>query len=199
MNANEKAVFDTDGLAIGPGFITIYNFDPLTGLFVGTSEEYVSQGVGIPAHSTINAPPEPSASKVNICIDGVWKEVADHRGESVWSTSTGEMVTIMVPGDYPADTTPLKPSTEYDVWNGQSWVTDTVAQRDAEIKAAETEKSNRINETREVTQAWQTQLLLGIITDADKALLTEWMKYYQDVQAIDTSKAPDIVWPQKPE
>lgn len=48
------------------------------------------------------------------------------------------------------------------------------------------------------TQAWQAQLMLGIITDADKALLTAWMKYYQQVQAVDISKAPDITWPEQP-
>nr|WP_080728216.1 tail fiber assembly protein [Morganella morganii] len=46
---------------------------------------------------------------------------------------------------------------------------------------------------------WQTQLILGIITDEDKASLTEWMLYVQKVQAVDTSAAPDIIWPEKPE
>ncbi|WP_409521730.1 tail fiber assembly protein [Pantoea sp.] len=40
--------------------------------------------------------------------------------------------------------------------------------------------------------------MLGIITDADKEKLTEWMKYIQDVQAVVTVAAPDIVWPDKP-
>jgi hypothetical protein len=41
--------------------------------------------------------------------------------------------------------------------------------------------------------------MLDIISDADKSRLIEWMKYIQAVQAIDTSKASDISWPQKPE
>jgi len=49
-----------------------------------------------------------------------------------------------------------------------------------------------------MTQAWQTQLLLGIITDGDKASLTKWMQYIQAVQAVDVSTAPDISWPVKP-
>ncbi|QOV70438.1 tail fiber assembly protein [Citrobacter sp. BDA59-3] len=48
------------------------------------------------------------------------------------------------------------------------------------------------------TQAWQTQLMLGIITDSDKTLLRTWMEYYQQVQAVDISKAPDITWPEQP-
>ncbi|MCJ7926316.1 MAG: tail fiber assembly protein [Pantoea vagans] len=56
-----------------------------------------------------------------------------------------------------------------------------------------------MSEANGITQAWQTQLLLGIITDADKALLTSWMKYIQAVQAADITNAPDISWPEKPE
>ncbi|PEI02320.1 hypothetical protein CRM79_03330 [Pantoea agglomerans] len=47
------------------------------------------------------------------------------------------------------------------------------------------------------SQAWQTQLLLGIITDADKATLTAWIKYVQAVQAVNIA-ASDIARPEKP-
>ncbi|RTY57950.1 hypothetical protein EKL29_10235 [Pantoea sp. YU22] len=59
-------------------------------------------------------------------------------------------------------------------------------------------KSALLAEANTNTQPWQTQLILGIITDSDKALLTTWMKYYQQVQAIDISKAPEIIWPEHP-
>ncbi|WP_350646375.1 tail fiber assembly protein [Morganella morganii] len=55
-----------------------------------------------------------------------------------------------------------------------------------------------MTEARQKTQLWQTQLMLGIITDGDKATLKEWMLYVQKVQATDVSAAPDIDWPQKP-
>ncbi len=67
------------------------------------------------------------------------------------------------------------------------------------IAEADAEKASRIAEANNVTQMWQTQLMLGIITPEDKAKLTEWMQYVQVVQEIDTSKAPDITWPDKPE
>lgn len=198
MADKEKVVLDTDGLAVAPGMLTVYNFDPETGLFIGVSEEYLSKGVGIPAHSTIDAPPVAANGRVSVFTVGGWKEVADHRGEKVWRTSTGETVMITSPGDYPAGTTPLRPATEFDKWSGEAWVTDAVAQKTAAVKAAETRKSDLIREVREVTQVWQTQLMLGIITDEDKAVLTQWMKYYQQVQAVDTGKAPDVEWPQRP-
>ncbi|HCX00646.1 MAG TPA: phage tail protein, partial [Pantoea sp.] len=102
-------------------------------------------------------------------------------------------------GDYPAGTTPLEPATAWDKWDGDKWVTDIDAQQAAIVSAAAIQKSARISEANSVTQAWQTQLLLGIITDADKATLTAWMKYIQAVQATDLTSAPAINWPEKPE
>lgn len=64
---------------------------------------------------------------------------------------------------------------------------------------AEAEKQLLTTEANQKTQLWQTQLMLGIITGEDKASLTEWMLYVQKVQAVDTSAAPDIIWPEKPE
>ncbi|MGU3523826.1 tail fiber assembly protein [Enterobacteriaceae bacterium C23F] len=66
------------------------------------------------------------------------------------------------------------------------------------IAEAEAEKASRIAEANSITQMWQTQLMLGIITPEDKAKLTEWMRYVQAVQAVDTSTAPDIIWPEAP-
>lgn len=71
--------------------------------------------------------------------------------------------------------------------------------REELIAEADAEKASRIAEANSVTQMWQTQLMLGIITPEDKAKLTEWMQYAQAVQAVDTSTAPDITWPDKPE
>lgn len=66
------------------------------------------------------------------------------------------------------------------------------------VTEAERKKSQILLTINEITQTWQTQLALGIITDEDKATLTLWMKYAQEVQAIDTSAAPDITWPTEP-
>lgn len=67
------------------------------------------------------------------------------------------------------------------------------------IRQANEIKQTLTTEANQKTQLWQTQLMLGIITDEDKISLTEWMRYVQKVQAVDTSTAPDIIWPEKPE
>lgn len=194
-----KVTFDKNGLAKAEGTLTVYGYDAVTGEFTGAVQEFLPQGVGLPAYACLTAPPDAQAGTVAVYQDGSWQSVQDHRGETVYSTATGEAITVLLPGDYPAGTTLLKPATAFDKWGGVSWVTDTEAAQRAAISAAEDEKAARVSEANGITQAWQTQLLLGIITDADKATLTAWMKYVQAVQATDVSSAPDISWPKKPQ
>ncbi|MCT2388630.1 tail fiber assembly protein [Erwinia pyrifoliae] len=190
---------DKNGLAKTSGTLTVYNFDSLTGEFTGATDEYLAQGVGIPDSACTTAPPVAETGSVAIYRDGSWKVQADHRGETVYSTSDGTAQLISAPGDYPAGTTLLAPENGFDKWDGAKWVTDTGAQHAAAVQAADSEKAARIAEANSITQAWQTQLILGIITDADKNSLTAWMKYVQDVQAVNIAAAPFIIWPEKPE
>ncbi|HCB1766884.1 TPA: tail fiber assembly protein, partial [Citrobacter braakii] len=66
------------------------------------------------------------------------------------------------------------------------------------IAAAEQQKSQLLAEASEVTRGWQTDLLLGSISDADKAKLIEWRAYVKKLEAVDISSAPDIKWPTPP-
>lgn len=66
------------------------------------------------------------------------------------------------------------------------------------ITEAEAQKQHLIAEASQKTQMWQTQLLLGIITEEDKASLKEWMLYVQQVQAVDSSLGAGVVWPIPP-
>jgi hypothetical protein len=69
----------------------------------------------------------------------------------------------------------------------------------AAIAAAQQLQSQLLAEASEVTQGWQTDLLLGTISDEDKAKLIEWRAYIKELEAVDTSSAPDINWPAPPE
>ncbi|MGU5018006.1 tail fiber assembly protein, partial [Escherichia coli] len=82
---------------------------------------------------------------------------------------------------------------------GSEWVTDTEALHAADVEAAEQQKAALLLEAQAAIGIWQTELQLGIISDEDKASLIAWMNYIKAVQAVDTSKAPDITWPDKPE
>lgn len=67
------------------------------------------------------------------------------------------------------------------------------------VSYAEQQKTALLLEAQATISLWQTELQLGIISDEDKASLIAWMNYIKAVQAVDTSKAPDITWPDKPE
>ena len=194
-----KVMLDKNGLARSAGTLTVYNFDAASGEFTGSNDEYLAQGVGLPANACVTAPPVIEAGQAAVYRDGNWQVVADHRGEMVYSVADGSAIVLSELGDYPADTTPLAPATAWDKWDGEKWVTDADAQHAADVKSAARQKSALISEVNAVTQAWQTQLLLGIITDADKVTLTKWMKYIQAVQAVDVSESPEISWPSPPD
>lgn len=194
-----KVTLDKNGLAKSAGTLTIYNFDAISGEFTGSNDEYLAQGVGLPANACITAPPVIEAGLVAIYQDRTWTAVADHRGKKVYSVTDGAAVMINAPGDYPADTTPLKPATAWDKWDGEKWVTDSAKEKAAAVKEASERQALLIAEANSITQAWQTQLRLDMITDKDKASLVSWMKYIQAIQNIDISIAPDVSWPPRPD
>lgn len=196
-----QAKLNSEFIATTAGDITVFNYDGETREYLSSSVEYLPIGVGIPANSSTEAPGEAKAGSA-ICRTKdftAWEYVADHRGETVYSTETGDAMMVSLPGDYPEGTTTLAPSTPYDTWNGSEWVTDTEAQQAADVEASEQKKSALLLEAQATISLWQTELQLGIISDEDKASLIAWMNYIKDVQAVDTSKASDIIWPDKPE
>jgi hypothetical protein len=67
------------------------------------------------------------------------------------------------------------------------------------IAAAEATRESLIIEAKETISLWQTELQLGIISDENKTSLIAWVQYIQALNAVDTSTAPDIEWPVKPE
>lgn len=80
-----------------------------------------------------------------------------------------------------------------------TWIDSPPPTNEQLIKEATDKKASILNQVNFNTQMMQTQLSLGIISDSDKAELTKWMKYAQDVKAISTDDPESIVWPEEPE
>lgn len=78
------------------------------------------------------------------------------------------------------------------------WVDVPPLTHEQRVAIAESQKQTLIAEASEKTELWRTQLMLGIITEEDKASLKEWMLYVQDVQAVDPSLGAGLVWPTPP-
>lgn len=196
-----KATLNKNGIATKAGDVTVYNYDGETREFLSTSTEFLAVGVGIPANSCTDVPVEEKTGFAicrTTCLDG-WEYVADHRGEAVYDTETGRPVEIISPGEYTDNVTTIAPSTPYDRWNGSEWVTDADAQKSGQVAAAEQKKASLLAEAQSTISLWQTELQLGILSDDDKVSLIAWVKYIQALNAVDTSAAPDIEWPVKPE
>ena len=196
----DNAVLNSELIATKAGNITVYNYDGETREYISASTEYLAVGVGIPAYSCLDAPGTSKAG-YTICrsVDlKSWEYVSDHRGEIVYNTETGDAKEITAPGDYPENTTTIAPLTPYDKWDGEKWVTDINAQHVAEVEAAEQQKSVQLLFAKEKIILWQTELQLGIISDEDKEKLISWVNYIKAVQAVDTQKAHNIIWPKKP-
>lgn len=72
----------------------------------------------------------------------------------------------------------------------------TQAQR---IEIAEEQKQYLLSEAAESIAPLQDAVDLGMATPEEEVLLREWKKYRVMLNRVDTSLAPDITWPQKPQ
>ncbi|HGB9521287.1 TPA: tail fiber assembly protein, partial [Escherichia coli] len=182
--------------------ITVYNYRGDTREYISSSLEYLPVGVGIPANSCTDAPGTHKAGYA-ICRSAdfnSWEYVPDHRGEIVYGIETGESKEITVPGDYPENTTTFAPLTPYDKWDGEKWVTDTEAQHSAAVDAAEVQRQSLIDAAMASISLIQLKLQAGRkLTQAETTRLNAVLDYIDAVTAIDTSTAPDIIWPVFPE
>ncbi|MFK3660022.1 tail fiber assembly protein [Scandinavium sp. NPDC088450] len=196
-----KATLNKNGIAIKAGEITVYNFDGATFEFIYESTEFLAVGVGIPAISCIDEPVKAKQGYA-ICRNmnlNKWEYVADHRGEVVFDTATGQQVEITTPGDYEDNLTTIAPATPYDRWTGSEWLTDEGLLKFAQQKESEDEKKALLLSAMNTISLWQTELQLGSISDEDKSNLIAWMNYIKALNMVDTSLAPAIVWPLAPQ
>ncbi|HAH9739033.1 TPA: tail fiber assembly protein [Escherichia coli] len=198
----KEITLDENGFATEPGFITVYNYKGDTREYISSSVEYLPFGVGVPANSCIDAPGSTKdgfAIRRNADSTG-WEYVADHRGETVYSTETGQIVTISDIGDYPENTTTKAPATPYDKWDGAEWVTDTEAQHSAAVDAAEAQRQSLIDAAMASISLIQLKLQAGRkLTQAETTRLNAVLDYIDAVTVTDTSTAPDVIWPELPE
>lgn len=185
------------GFAETSGWIVCYLTKP-DGEYLGFVDEFIPATAGLPAGAYIDEPPADEAGKAIIRVGDKWELVEDHRGETVYSTENGQSVEVKTLGDYPENTTQLAPATPFDKWNGSEWVTDEAKLKAANIAEAEALKAQlRAQADSEI--AWRQDAVNdGYATEQEAADLAAWKKYRVLLMRIDTSKAPDIEWPEVP-
>nr|ELR5199767.1 tail fiber assembly protein [Providencia rettgeri] len=67
------------------------------------------------------------------------------------------------------------------------------------ISNAESVKQSLLFEATNAIAPYQDAIDLGIATDKELKQLNAWKQYRVDLNRIDTSAAPDIAWPEKPQ
>ena len=165
--------------------------------FIGTEEVYIHVGVGLPAFSCLEEPPVQTEYQVAVRSDdnSSWSVTDDYRGITVYDIQTLANRVITEPGPIPDTVTRLAPLTQYDKWDGSAWVTDADAQHTADVTAADLQKKQMIIQVSDDITILQDAVNLNMATDDEKSRLIALQAYRVLLSRVDTSLAPDIVWP----
>ena len=159
----------------------IYNYDPVTGEYSGTSEADESPlepGVYlIPAHATDQPVPTAKAGQAAVYLDGAWRLVPDYRRQSVClidadnyflglaSVALGEALDSRHILTDPPNLSVKKPK-----WSGKEWIdgrsteeveADALASTKAELRESDSDMA-RIAE-----DLIQTLISKGVIAESD--------------------------------
>ncbi|WP_421505298.1 tail fiber assembly protein [Erwinia rhapontici] len=183
-------IFDKNGNAKTTSVVTVYGVTPESGEFSGAYDVRIIAGTGIPGLSTLVAPPELEQGKGVLLVGDAWELVTDNRGKKAFSCASGAESVIDYLGDIREGFTLSPPSTPYDSWDGDKWITDAAKQRTTEIAAAEAEKSRLYAMASEKITPLKDALDGGFIEESDKDVLTAWQKYRYDLTKVDTSVTP---------
>ena len=193
----QSAVLDNNGLTISPGWTVVYNVDA-KGEFLQATYQYLPVGVGLPAHAYLEAPKNVQDNQAIIHNGQQWTYPKDLRGTTIYSTETGAEMTMQEVGEIPEGYTTLKPSSEFDVWNGEKWVLDAEKQHQHEVNQASAKKNQLIAEATTQISYLQDAVDTDIATNEEVELFAKWKKYRALVNRIDVNQAPNIDWPNKP-
>ncbi|MGO0726074.1 tail fiber assembly protein, partial [Citrobacter freundii] len=106
-----------------------------------------------------------------------WDAVPDYRGMTAYIKESGVGVTVRDIGELAETLTLIKPLTHFDKWDGSEWATDIEAQHESAITQAENERQRLLKYADAVMLDWRTELMLGEISDANRAKLSAWLAY----------------------
>ncbi|EMF2234050.1 DUF4376 domain-containing protein [Salmonella enterica] len=106
--------------------IKIYNLRADTNEFIGAGDAYIPPHTGLPANCTDIPPPDipDSHTAVFDTEKQTWSLYEDHRGETVYDTTTGRPVFITAPGPLPENTTTQAPTSPVDKFENGQWTPD---------------------------------------------------------------------------
>ncbi|GAB7196875.1 tail fiber assembly protein [Dickeya oryzae] len=188
------------GLSVSNGYIQVYHIDPQTREYIGSTREYLMEGVGIPAHSFTDTPPDEQAGHTTVrSQDGLtWESMVNYRGQTAYDKQTRQSTQISQLGDLPDTLTLLPPTTDYDVWQGDNWVTDEKAKQAAQLTAAQQQQASYLAQAEKRLTVLQYAVELNMASEQEVQALKDWKTYLVLLNRVDLSAAPAIDWPTMP-
>ncbi len=193
----ESAVLDNSGLTISAGWAVVYNVDS-KGEFLQATYQYLPIGVGLPANAYLEAPQSVKDSQAIIHDGQQWTYPKDLRGTKIYSIETGGETILQEVGEIPDGFTELKPTSEFDSWDGKKWQFDKNKQHQYEVNQASIKKNQLLSEAASQLSYLQDAVDSQIASEQETQLLVEWKKYRVLVNRIDIELAPNIEWPNQP-
>ena len=193
----ESAVLDNSGLTISAGWVVVYNVDA-KGEFLQATYQYLPIGVGLPANAYLEAPQSVKDSQAIIHDGQQWTYPKDLRGTKIYSIETGGETILQEVGEIPDGFTELKPTSEFDSWDGKKWQFDKNKQHQYEVNQASIKKNQLLSEAASQLSYLQDAVDSQIASEQETQLLVEWKKYRVLVNRIDIELAPNIEWPNQP-
>ena len=193
----ESAVLDNSGLTISAGWAVIYNVDS-KGEFLQATYQYLPLGVGLPANAYLEAPKSVTDNQAIIHNGQQWIYPKDLRGTKIYSIETGAETILQEVGEIPDGFTELKPTSEFDSWDGKKWQFDKNKQHQYEVNQASIKKNQFLAEAASQLSYLQDAIDSQIASEQEAQLLVEWKKYRVLVNRIDIELAPNIEWPNQP-
>ena len=194
----ETAVLDDNGLTISAGWAIIYSVDA-KGEFLQATYQYLPTGVGLPAHAYLEAPKNVKDNQAIIHNGQQWTYQPDFRGTKIYSTKTGAETTMQEVGEITDGYTIVKPTSQFDSWDGEKWVLDTEKQHQYEVNQASAKKNQLIAEATAQISYLQDAVDTDIATNEETELFAKWKKYRVLLNRIDVNQAPNINYPEKPQ
>ncbi|MDM3563076.1 tail fiber assembly protein [Proteus vulgaris] len=191
-----------NGLAEVAGWIKCYLSHPQTREYMGATMENVMFDVSLQSGAYLDEPtlPKKENQAIRRKIDGsAWEIVDDYRGLVAYHIQTKQPVNIDFIGSLPDTLTPLQPSSEFDKWNGEIWVADEQAIKEAQINSAKKQKAELSQEAENRIVQLERKIKLEMANEVEAGLLKSWEIYTVKLDDVNPELAPDIEWPQKPE
>ncbi|WP_391529883.1 tail fiber assembly protein [Photorhabdus akhurstii] len=121
-----------------------------------------------------------------------------NRGAVVYDTKTGKVIIIERLGSLPSEVTSQPPTSDFDVWNGQSREKFLQCERVALISQAENLKKTLLVDATSTIAQLQDSVDLGMATGTEKSSITERHKYRVLLNRVDCTTEPDIQWLEQP-